>query len=39
MNADIHGLKLYYEIHGRGEPLILLHGGFGSVEMFGPNVE
>jgi len=23
------GLKLYYEIHGTGEPLILLHGGLG----------
>jgi pimeloyl-ACP methyl ester carboxylesterase len=26
----------YYEIHGRGEPLLLLHGGLGSIEMFGP---
>lgn len=33
------GLELYYEIHGSGEPLIVLHGGFGSVEMFGPNIE
>src|SRR5947207_9092553 len=24
---------------GEGAPLVLLHGGFGSVEMFGPNVE
>jgi pimeloyl-ACP methyl ester carboxylesterase len=37
--ADIHGLHLYYEIHGTGEPLIVLHGAFGSVEMFGPNIE
>jgi pimeloyl-ACP methyl ester carboxylesterase len=37
--ADIHGLHLYYETHGSGEPLIVLHGGFGSVEMFGPNIE
>jgi pimeloyl-ACP methyl ester carboxylesterase len=34
--ADINGLHLYYEIHGAGRPLILLHGGLGSGEMFGP---
>lgn len=34
--APINGLNMYYEIHGAGEPLILLHGGFGLVEMFGP---
>ena len=32
--ADINGLHMYYEIHGRGEPLILLHGGLGSTAMF-----
>jgi pimeloyl-ACP methyl ester carboxylesterase len=26
----------YYEIHGAGQPLVLLHGGVGSIEMFGP---
>ena len=34
--ADVNGLNLYYEIHGTGRPLILLHGGLGSGEMFGP---
>jgi len=24
--ADVNGLKMYYEIHGTGEPLVLLHG-------------
>src|SRR5580700_3217585 len=33
--APVNGLKLYYEIHGDGDPLILLHGGAGSTEMFG----
>jgi len=37
--ADINGLKLYYEIHGAGKPVILLHGGLGALEMFGPNLE
>jgi len=26
--APVNGLKMYYEIHGTGEPLVLLHGGF-----------
>ena len=34
--ADINGVNLYYETHGTGRPLILLHGGLGSGEMFGP---
>src|SRR5882762_11384378 len=33
--APVNGLKMYYEIHGTGEPLILLHGGLGATEMFG----
>ena len=33
--ANVNGLELYYEIHGTGEPLILLHGGLGSIGMFG----
>jgi pimeloyl-ACP methyl ester carboxylesterase len=24
--ADVNGMKIYYEIHGEGEPLVLLHG-------------
>ena len=34
--ADVNGLHLYYEIHGSGRPLILLHGGLGTGDMFGP---
>jgi pimeloyl-ACP methyl ester carboxylesterase len=32
--AKVNGLNLYYEIHGNGQPLILLHGGLGGVGMF-----
>src|SRR6202171_5923178 len=34
--AEVNGINLYYEIYGSGRPLILLHGGLGSGEMFGP---
>jgi pimeloyl-ACP methyl ester carboxylesterase len=33
--APVNGLNLYYEIHGVGEPLILLHGGLQATEMLG----
>ena len=26
--APVNGLKMYYEIHGMGEPVVLLHGAF-----------
>jgi pimeloyl-ACP methyl ester carboxylesterase len=34
--AEVNGIHLYFETHGTGRPLILLHGGLGSGEMFGP---
>ena len=34
--AQVNGINLYFETHGSGRPLILLHGGLGSGEMFGP---
>jgi pimeloyl-ACP methyl ester carboxylesterase len=33
--APVNGLEMYYQIHGTGQPLILLHGGGGAIEMFG----
>ena len=36
MYANVNGINLYYEMHGSGRPLVLLHGGLGSGEMFGP---
>ena len=34
--ADVNGINLYYETHGSGRPLVLLHGGLMSGETFGP---
>ncbi len=36
--ASVNGLKLYYEIQGTGEPVIVLHGGLGNTELYMPNV-
>jgi pimeloyl-ACP methyl ester carboxylesterase len=27
--ATVNGLKMYYEVHGKGRPLVFLHGAFG----------
>src|SRR5437773_3299983 len=32
--AKVNGINLYYEIHGTGRPIVALHGGLGSGEMF-----
>lgn len=34
--VNVNNLNMYYELHGTGRPLILLHGGVGASEMFGP---
>ena len=34
--VEVNGVNLYVEPHGAGRPLILLHGGLGSGETFGP---
>jgi len=37
--AQVNGIELGYETFGAGDPLLLLHGGFGTLDMFGPNIE
>jgi pimeloyl-ACP methyl ester carboxylesterase len=32
----IGGIDYYYEVHGEGAPLLVLHGGVGSIDTFGP---
>lgn len=32
--APVNGIQMYYEIHGDGPPLILLHGGLGNADCW-----
>ncbi len=32
--ANVNGLKMYYESHGTGRPLVLLHGSFGWATVY-----
>ena len=34
--APVNGLQMYYEIHGTGDPLVLLHGAFATIDLWGP---
>ena len=34
--ADVNGISLYYEEHGSGQPLILLHGGLAAGSTYAP---
>lgn len=34
--VEANGVRYYYEVRGQGAPLLLLHGGLGSTDMFGP---
>jgi pimeloyl-ACP methyl ester carboxylesterase len=37
-HAAVNGIDYYYAVYGTGEPLLLIHGGLGQIEMFGPNL-
>lgn len=31
--ADVNGLKMYYEVHGSGKPIVLLHGSYMNIPL------
>jgi pimeloyl-ACP methyl ester carboxylesterase len=33
--AEVNGLNMYYEIHGTGQPLVVLHGAYMTIETMG----
>ncbi|WP_417580520.1 alpha/beta fold hydrolase [Pelagibacterium sp.] len=34
--VNIDGLEMHYQVHGEGEPLLLIHGGLMTIEAWGP---
>src|SRR6187431_2285408 len=30
--SEVNGIKMYYEIYGHGEPLVLIHGGGSTIQ-------
>ena len=34
--AEVNGLRMYYEVHGTGRPLVLLHGAYQTIDTLGP---
>jgi pimeloyl-ACP methyl ester carboxylesterase len=37
--ASVHGLKMYYEVHGKGPALLVLHGGMCSIPVWPEAIE
>lgn len=37
--TTVRGAAIYHEVHGAGEPVLLLHGGFCSLEMMRPQLD
>jgi pimeloyl-ACP methyl ester carboxylesterase len=37
--VDLSGVSVYYEQHGAGDPVLLLHGGFCSIETWQPQID
>jgi pimeloyl-ACP methyl ester carboxylesterase len=33
-HIEANGLRIYYEVHGAGEPLLLIHGGTASSQSW-----
>src|ERR1700709_1833896 len=31
--APVNGIKIYYEVYGKGKPIVLLHGAFYNIKM------
>lgn len=36
--AEVNGIRMYYEIHGQGKPLVLIHGGGSTIQTTYGNI-
>jgi pimeloyl-ACP methyl ester carboxylesterase len=36
--VEVNGIRMYYELHGKGSPLLLIHGGAGNGMQFGKQI-
>ena len=34
--APVNGLETYYEVHGKGDPVVVLHGAYMTIDAMGP---
>ncbi len=37
--ADVNGFKMYYRIYGEGDPVLLIHGGLSSADVWNGEIE
>lgn len=37
--ADVNGIKMYYATYGKGDPILLIHGGLGFADVWAKQVE
>jgi pimeloyl-ACP methyl ester carboxylesterase len=35
---DVHGIKMYCEVYGAGQPVLMIHGNGGSIKAFAHNI-
>ena len=34
-HAEVHGMRMYYEVSGEGDPLVVLHGAYMNIDTMG----
>ena len=38
-SVELNGVRIYYEINGKGDPLVLIHGNGGNIAYMGPQID
>ncbi len=37
--VEVNGMKMYYEVSGKGEPLVVLHGAYMNIPSMGATIK